>query len=102
MGTILEVGTASVAAKAAISSLKAIPDINVAAEVINAIVAGAIVAAIGEGSAFVFEKVYLGEMSSKDLDKIRHIMEEKLNNKFINKVAKIIEEIANSDQGKIH
>lgn len=100
MDTILEVGTASVAAKAAISSLKAIPGINVAAEVINAIVAGAIVAAIGEGSAFVFEKVYLGEINSKDLDKIRHIMEEKLNSKFVNKVAKIIEEIANSDQGK--
>lgn len=100
MDTILEVGTASIAAKAAISALKAIPGVNIAGEVINAIVAGAIVAAIGEGSAFVFEKVYLGEMSSKDLDAIREFMEEKLNIEFINKVTDVIKEFADSDQGK--
>ena len=77
MDTILEVGTASIAAKAAIGALKAIPGVNLAGEVINAIVAAAIVAAIGEGSAFVFEKVYLGEMSAKDVDAIRDFMEQK-------------------------
>lgn len=60
----------SIAAKAAISALKAIPGVNLAGEVINAIVAAAIVAAIGEGSAFAFEKVCLGEMSAKDVDAI--------------------------------
>ena len=100
MDTILEVGTASIAAKAAISALKAIPGVNLAGEVINAIVAAAIVAAIGEGSAFVFEKVYLGEMSAKDVDAIRNLIEQKLDNEFVRKVAEVIEDFAGSDQGK--
>ena len=100
MDTILEVGTASIAAKAAISALKAIPGVNLAGEVINAIVAAAIVAAIGEGSAFVFEKVYLGEMSAKDVDAIRNLIEQKLDNEFIRKVTEVIEDFAGSDQGK--
>lgn len=93
--TILEVGTASIAAKAAISALKAIPGVNLAGEVINAIVA-----AIGEGSAFVFEKVYLGEMSAKDVDAIRNLIEQKLDNEFVRKVTEVIEDFAGSDQGK--
>lgn len=100
MDTILDVGTASIAAKAAIGALKAIPGVNLAGEVINAIVAGAIVAAIGEGSAFVFEKVYLGEMSAKDVDAIRDFMEQKLDNEFVRKVTEVIEDFAGSDQGK--
>lgn len=95
MDTILEVGTASIAAKAAISALKAIPGANLAGEVINAIVA-----AIGEGSAFVFEKVYLGEMSAKDVDAIRNLIEQKLDNEFVRKVTEVIEDFAGSDQGK--
>ncbi|WP_322153512.1 DUF697 domain-containing protein [Paratractidigestivibacter sp.] len=97
--TILEVGTASVAAKAAISALKTIPGVNLAAEVINAVVAAAIVMAIGEGSAYVFEKVYLGEMSAKDLDAVRNFMEEQLDNDFVNKVTDVIENIAQSGVG---
>lgn len=105
MDTILEVGTASIAAKAAISALKAIPGVNLAGEVINAIVAAAIVAAaivaaIGEGSAFVFEKVYLGEMSAKDVDAIRNLIEQKLDNEFVRKVTEVIEDFVGSDQGK--
>lgn len=95
MDTILEVGTASIAAKAAISALKSIPGVNLAGEVINAIVA-----AIGEGSAFVFEKVYLGEMSAKDVDAIRNLIEQKLDNEFVRKVTEVIEDFAGSDQGK--
>lgn len=100
MDTILEVGTASIAAKAAISALKAIPGVNLAGEVINAIVAASIVAAIGEGSAFVFEKVYLGEMRARDVDAIRDFMEQKLDNEFVRKVTEVIEDFAVSDQGK--
>lgn len=73
----------SIAAKAAISALKAIPGVNLAGEVINAIVA-----AIGEGSAFAFEKVCLGEMSAKDVDAIRDFKEQKLDNEFVRKVTR--------------
>lgn len=78
----------SIAAKAAISALKAISGVNLAGEVINAIVAAAIVAAIGEGSAFAFEKVCLGEMSAKDVDAIRDFKEQKLDNEFVRKVTR--------------
>lgn len=87
MDTILEVGTASIAAKAAISALKTIPGVNLAGEVINAIVAAAIVAAIGE-------------MSAKDVDAIRNLIEQKLDNEFVRKVTEVIEDFAGSDQGK--
>ena len=59
--SIIEVGTVSTAAKAAISGLKAIPGINLAAGVVNAIIAGSFVAAIGEGTIYAFEQVYLGK-----------------------------------------
>ena len=96
----LDVGTASIAAKAAISILKAIPDVDIVAEVLNAIVAAAIVVAFGEGSAYGFEKVYLGVMSTKDVDAIRSFMEQKLDNEFVGKVTEVIEDFAVSDQGK--
>ena len=100
MNSIVEVGTASAAAKAAISALKAIPGINIAAGVLNAIVAGSIVAAIGEGSVYAFEKVYLGEKSVADIDWIRQLMESKLSGDFISKVTEAIRDIAESDTGK--
>ena len=102
MDTILEVGTASIgqgrnqrAMLAAMRALAIDEECSLAA-----IVAAAIVAAIGEGSAFVFEKVYLGEMSAKDVDAIRNLIEQKLDNEFVRKVTEVIEDFAGSDQGK--
>ena len=103
--SIVEVGTVSIAARAAISALKLIPGINLAASVINAIIAGAIVAAIGEGSIYAFEKVYLGEKSVADIDWVKKVMEAKLSSEFIEKVTLIVEKVAKSgnikDIGKL-
>lgn len=49
LNSIVEVGTVGLAAKAAISALKAIPGINIGAAVLNAIIAGSIVAALAKG-----------------------------------------------------
>lgn len=46
--SIVEVGTVSTAAKAVISGLKAIPGVNLAVGIVNAIIAGSFVAAIGK------------------------------------------------------
>ncbi len=100
LNSIVEVGTVSLAAKAAISALKAIPEINLAAMVINAIIAGSIVAAIGEGSIYAFEKVYLGEKSVTDLDWVKKVMEAKLSSQFIDQVTIIIEKISKLDNPK--
>lgn len=92
--SIVEVGTVSIAAKTAISALKTIPGINLGAGVINAIIAGAIVAAMGEGSIYVFEKIYTGEKSVVDIDWVKKVMEAKLSNQFIQNVVEVIEKMA--------
>jgi uncharacterized protein (DUF697 family) len=57
VNSIVEVGTVSMVAKTAISALKAIPGVRIGASVLNAIIAGCIVAAIGEGTIHAFEQV---------------------------------------------
>ena len=94
INSIVEVGTVSFAAKGAIQALKAVPGINLAASVINSIIAASFVAAIGEGSVYAFEKVYLGEKSVADIDWVKKLMESKLSNEFIEKVTTAMQEIA--------
>ena len=100
LNSIVEVGTVSTAAKAAISTLKAIPGINIAASVLNAIIAGAIVAAIGEGCIYAFEKVYTGEKSIEDIDWVKKVMESKLSPQFIENVTAVAEKISKSSNNK--
>lgn len=90
---IIEIGTVSAAAKLAISSIKAIPGLNIAASVINAVVAGSIVAAIGEGSIYVFEKIYKGEKTVEDIEWMKKVMESKLSSEFINNVGVILDKV---------
>lgn len=88
--SIVKVGTVSIAAKAAISALKAIPGVDIAAGVINAIIAGAIAAAIGEGSIYAFEQIYLGRKSLNDVEWVTKLIESKIDDKFIDKVSTIL------------
>lgn len=100
LNSIVEVGTVSVAAKTAISALTAVPGINIAAKVLNAIIAGAIVATIGEGCIYAFEKVYTGEKSVEDIDWVKKVMESKLSPQFVENVAAAAEKIAKSGNNK--
>ena len=84
--SMVEVGTVSLAAKTIISSLKAIPGLNIAASILNAVIAGTIIAAVGEGSSYVFEKIYLGEKSIDDIDWIKKILESKLSSQLVDKI----------------
>lgn len=86
LNSIVEVGTVSTAAKAVISALKVIPGVNLAAGIINAVIAGSFVAAIGEGTIYAFEQVYLGKKTVEDIDWIKKVMESKLSTDFIDKV----------------
>ena len=86
LNSIVEVGTVGTVAKAAISALKAIPGVNIAASVLNAIIAGSITAALGEGSIYVFEQIYLGKKTVDDIDWIKKIIESKFSSQFIEKV----------------
>lgn len=100
LNSIVEVGTVSVAAKTAISALKAIPGINLAAAALNAVIAGSIVGAIGEGAIYAFEKVYLGEKSLDDIDWAKQIIESKLATQFVEKVKGILEKVTKSGDSK--
>lgn len=83
LSTILEVGTVSTAAKAAISALKAIPGINLAASALNAAIAGCIVAAMGEGTIHIFERIYLGEHTIDDTEWVQRALESRLSKDLI-------------------
>ena len=100
LNSIIEVGTVGAAAKALISALKAIPGINLAASVINAIIAGVIIAALGEGSAYAFEQVYLGNKTVADIDWVKKIIEAKLSVKIVEKVKPVLQKITNASDPK--
>lgn len=100
--SIVEAGTVSAAAKAAISALKAIPGVNLGASVLNAIVAGSMIAALGEGTIYAFEQVYLGEKTVMDIDWVQKVIESKLSAQFMDSVRTAAEKITeNMDQKAI-
>ena len=98
--SIVEAGTVGTAAKAAISALKAIPGIALGASILNAVIAGSIVAALGEASIYIFEQVYLGKKSIDDIDWVTKIIESKLANEFIEKVTKAISKLTDASDKK--
>ena len=84
--SIVEVGTVSTAARAAVNALKAIPGINAAASAVNAVIAGSIVAAIGECSIAAFEQIIQGNRSVSDIEWVRELVNSNLSDKFVAKV----------------
>lgn len=72
---IVQSGMVSIGAKSVLSWLKAVPGINVAAEVLNAAVAGVITAAIGEIAMTIMEKISMGELDVEDLDWMKKFAE---------------------------
>ena len=76
---IVESGTVGIVAKMALNQLKLIPGFaNLAADALNAIVAGAIIAGIGEAATIIMEKAYLGEINREDFEWINRVVEEQM------------------------
>ncbi len=88
--SIVEVGTVSAAARALISALKSIPGLNIGASVLNAVIAGSIVAALGEGTIYIFEQIYLGKKSFQDIDWVKKVLESKLSTEVLEKAKKLL------------
>ncbi|MCR5593363.1 MAG: GTP-binding DUF697 domain-containing protein [Saccharofermentans sp.] len=93
LNQMIEVGTVSLVAKTIISALKAIPGVNIAASILNGVIAGVIVAAIGEGSIYVFEQIYLGNKTVEDIDWVTKVLEGKLSNELVKKVSAIVDSL---------
>ena len=87
---MVSAGTVSLTAKTALSALKAIPGLNIGASVLNAVIAGSMVAALGEASIFALEQVRSGKKTMEDIDWVTKVVESKLSNQFVEKVAELI------------
>ena len=90
---MIEAGAAGVVGKTALGVLNTIPGINIAAEVLNAIVAGTIVAALGEGCIYVFEQIYTGAKSANDIEWVKKSMESEAVKRVMSRLQPIITEL---------
>jgi uncharacterized protein (DUF697 family)/GTP-binding protein EngB required for normal cell division len=93
---ILSSGTVTIAAKTIISGLKAIPGINLAAALINAVVAAVITTVIGEITVTIMEKIVKGEVDPKDLDWMKKFAD----NEFLKKVGRYTSKLGENLEGK--
>lgn len=100
INTILDAGAVTLAGKTAISALKAVPGINIGATVLNAIVAGSIIAALGEGSMLIFESISKGERSAEDIDWVHRILESRLTGKVVNSSVQAVKNIGSETDPK--
>lgn len=88
--SIVEVGTVSTAARAAVNALKSIPGVNAAASAVNAVIAGSIVAAIGECSIAAFEQISTGNRSLSETEWVKELTDNKLSEKFVSKASTVL------------
>lgn len=100
LDSIVQVGTAGTIAHSAISAIKAIPGINIAASVLNAVVAASIIAALGEGAVIAFEQVYSGQRSMKDTGWVTKLMQDQFGSSFLNKVSEVAEASQKNGESK--
>ena len=89
---IVESGTVGIVAKMALNQLKLIPGFaNLAADALNASVAGAIIAGIGEAATIIMEKAYLGEINKEDFEWINRVVEDQMGT-IVKKITKLTSE----------
>lgn len=90
--TIINAGTAGIIAKTALNAIKAIPGLNIAGDVLNGIVAGVIVAALGEGSVYIFEQIYTGQKSVTDTEWVKKFLDSKVASGLAGNINTIVKE----------
>lgn len=98
--SIIESGTVGLAAKTAISGLKAIPGINLGVSVLNSVMAAGIVALIGEATIYAFEQIHLGKRTTSDVAWVKKLVEDKLNDEFTKKIMEAVNKIKPGMKGQ--
>lgn len=86
---IIDSGAVTLGAKTVISLLKAIPGLNIAAALMNAVVAAVITAVVGEITIGIMEKVVKGEVDPNNFDWMKKFAEAE----FLKKVGKYIDKL---------
>ena len=99
VNTILKVGATTMAGKALLNALKAIPGIKVAAAILNAAVAGSITLAAGEISNVIFQKVYMNELDLNSVNWTEEIT--KMFNDYLPGIIEALEKLSKDNDGKI-
>ena len=87
--SFFEVGAVTTTAKAIIANLKNVPGLHIAGGLLNAVVAGTIVAALGEATVYAMEQVYLGKKSFDDVDWLKKVLESKMSQDIIERVTDV-------------
>ena len=86
-------------AKTVLSSLKTIP--NLGASIINGVVAGCFVAALGEAVILLAENIYSGKIKQDDLNAVSDFITEKLvNSRITGSIVKFFKDNSDKLQGK--
>lgn len=98
--TLVTAGTVGTLAKGAISSIKAIPGINLAASVLNAAMAVSIVELMGQASIVLFENINNGTLSIDKLDEIETFIS-KYVDENMSGIIKIVQDMLKNNDGKI-
>ena len=94
--TLLQMGTVGLVAKKSIEMIKAIPGIHVGAQVLNGLVAGTIIMLLGEGSTSIFEQIYLGNKTLKDIKWAQDYLQSQLTQTILDQVlGKVSNQIEN-------
>ena len=94
--TLLQMGTVGLVAKKSIEMIKAIPGIHVGAQVLNGLVAGSIIMLLGEGSTSIFEQIYLGNKTLKDIKWAQDYLQSQLTQTILDQVlGKVSKQIEN-------
>lgn len=93
---LLQMGTVGLVAKKSIEMIKAIPGIHVGAQVLNGLVAGTIIMLLGEGSTSIFEQIYLGNKTLKDIKWAQDYLQSQLTQTILDQVlSKVSKQIEN-------
>ncbi|SHJ13187.1 GTPase [Parasporobacterium paucivorans] len=93
---IISSGAVTLGARTVISGLKAIPGLNIAAALINSVVAAVITAVIGEITIKIMEKMQKGEVQPENLEWIRKFAE----SEFLSRTGKYVGKLGKSLEGK--
>ncbi len=96
LDSMIKTGTVSIAARSIIAALKAVPGIRIGASVLNAVIAGVIVALLGEGAAYAYEQVYLGNKTIKDIDWAAKMVETKFSASLLEKAGNALAKLSDS------
>ena len=93
---LLQMGTVGLVAKKSIEMINAIPGIHVGAQVLNGLVAGTIIMLLGEGSTSIFEQIYLGNKTLKDIKWAQDYLQSQLTQTILDQVlGKVSKQIEN-------